>query len=281
MKRRSSSLLTMLAAFVLLGISATRAGADSKETYWTSVEGVTIWARAAGVRGATLLLVMRGREYRVPLSRLTPESVAKARRLLDLPAATAKVSCPKSKSTPGPATTVDWIPVPVVDAPDVTDDSAAGVLPEKGEIPAPPAPVEPSTKIKLEGRVAIAPSDVPSLVQTAIEAGNRLQDKFYKWGGGRARLDDNGYDCSGSVSYVLIKSGLLSAPLTSGGFMRYGEPGPGRWITIYARNGHVFMTLCGLRLDTGGHAGYRESGPRWCPNSRGSYGFVMRHPPGF
>jgi hypothetical protein len=63
--------------------------------------------------------------------------------------------------------------------------------------------------------------------------------------------------------------------------MRYGEPGPGRWITIYARNGHVFMTLCGLRLDTGGHAGRGESGPRWCPNSRGIRGFVMRHPPGF
>ena len=163
-------------------------------------------------------------------------------------------------------------------------DSDAGVLPEKGEIPAPGAgraTVEPGAKIRLEGRLAIAPSGVPSLVQTVIDAGNRLQDKFYKWGGGRARLEDSGYDCSGSVSYVLIKSGLLRAPLTSGSFMRYGEPGPGRWVTIYARNGHVFMTVCGLRLDTGGHAGYRESGPRWCPNSRGISGFVMRHPSGF
>ena len=85
MKRQDSSPLTKLAALfvvIFLGLSATRAGADSKETYWTSVEGVTIWARATGVRGSTLLLVMRGREYRVPLSRLTPESVAKARRLL-------------------------------------------------------------------------------------------------------------------------------------------------------------------------------------------------------
>ena len=35
---------------------------------------------------------------------------------------------------------------------------------------------------------------------------------IYKWGGGRARLEDSGYDCSGSVSYVLIKAACC-APL--------------------------------------------------------------------
>jgi cell wall-associated NlpC family hydrolase len=217
--------------------------------------------------------------------------VAKARRLLDLPATRAVAACPKKKLVPKPLTSAEWIPVPLDESPtptdsnDVSTDTYVGVLPEKGEIQPPTVPLEPAvesgTKIRLEGRLAIAPAGVPSVIQTAIDAGNRLQDKFYKWGGGRARLEDNGYDCSGSVSYVLIKAGLLRSPLTSGSFMRYGEPGPGRWITIYARNGHVFMTLCGLRLDTGGHAGRGESGPRWCPNSRGIRGFVMRHPPGF
>lgn len=72
-------------AVAILCLVAFRAGAQSKETSWTSVEGVTIWARITGMQGATVLLVMRGREYRVPLERLTPESVEKARRLLDLP----------------------------------------------------------------------------------------------------------------------------------------------------------------------------------------------------
>ena len=60
--------------------------------------------------------------------------------------------------------------------------------------------------------------------------------------------------------------------------MRYGEPGPGRWITIYARNGHVFMTLCGLRLDTGGHAGYRRKRPALVPEFAG-YQRLCHAPP--
>lgn len=163
------------------------------------------------------------------------------------------------------------------EAPDPDHDGYAAVLPERETSPS-PAPTENRRWATLVGRQAIAPTGVPGAILTAIEAGNRLQTKTYKWGGGRARLEDTGYDCSGSVSYVLIKAGLLSSPLTSGSFTRYGAPGPGRWITIHARNGHVFMTLCGIRLDTGGHT---ERGPRWCADLRGGRGFVMRHPPGF
>ena len=89
MKRLSTCLSRNSAAVLALAVLcliAFRAGAQSRETSWTSVEGVTIWARVTGMQGSTLLLVMRGREYRVPLVRLTPESVEKARRLLDLPA---------------------------------------------------------------------------------------------------------------------------------------------------------------------------------------------------
>jgi hypothetical protein len=312
--------LTALLMAMILCFSTILAGAESKDTYWTSVDGVTIWASLTGIHGSTVVLVMRGREYQVPVSRLTPESVAKARRLLGAspapvvvsrpkitPSTPAVASCPKikpsttavatcpmikpsSNTTPG-----EWSPVLLDESPtpsgtaDAETDSYVGVLPEKGEIlppsALPPLPLDPpvasGSKIRLEGRLAIAPSGVPSIIRTAIAAGNRLQDKFYKWGGGRSQLEDNGYDCSGSVSYVLIKAGLLRSPLTSGTFMKYGEAGRGQWITIYAKSGHVFMTLCGLRLDTGGHAGKGESGPRWCPNSRDNSGFVMRHPPGF
>lgn len=125
---------------------------------------------------------------------------------------------------------------------------------------------------------AYAPRNAPAAVHRAIAAGNRLQNKPYKWGGGHRRFNDNGYDCSGAVSYVLREAGLLRTNLVSKGFFVYGEPGAGDWITIYVRKGHVFMTIAGLRLDTGG--GGRRTGPRWKPASRSARGHAMRHPPG-
>jgi len=133
---------------------------------------------------------------------------------------------------------------------------------------------------KIPGKTATAPAEAPPVVQRAVAAGNSLQTKPYKWGGGHGRVEDSGYDCSGCVSYVLIKAGLLSQPLTSSSFASYGNPGPGRWISIHAGPGHVFMTVCGLRLDTGGRRGIGESGPRWSPYPRYASGFVTRHPPG-
>ncbi|MGA0846363.1 MAG: NlpC/P60 family protein, partial [Luteolibacter sp.] len=116
-----------------------------------------------------------------------------------------------------------------------------------------------------------------------IAAGNRLQGKPYKWGGGHARHHDSGYDCSGTVSYILREAGLLRGSLTSRGYFQYGKKGEGRWITIYARKGHVFVTIAGLRLDTGGSRSRTgpRSGPRWKPETRQSVGHVMRHPSGY
>ena len=125
---------------------------------------------------------------------------------------------------------------------------------------------------------AYAPRNAPIPVKRAIAAGNRLQNKPYKWGGGHRRLDDTGYDCSGAVSYVLREAGLLRTNLVSKGFFAYGEPGHGKWITIYVRKGHVFIVVAGLRLDTGGGS---RSGPRWKPESRSAKGHAMRHPRGF
>lgn len=127
--------------------------------------------------------------------------------------------------------------------------------------------------------LAYAPQKAPTKVSHAIQAGNRLQGKPYKWGGGHANEKDRGYDCSGTVSYVLREAGLLKGSMTSRGFMKYGSKGPGKWITVYANDGHVFMTVAGLRLDTGGRGG--RTGPRWKPESRNAKGYVMRHPPGF
>ncbi|MEI6676296.1 MAG: NlpC/P60 family protein [Verrucomicrobiota bacterium] len=101
----------------------------------------------------------------------------------------------------------------------------------------------------------------------------------YKWGGGHAKFLDGGYDCSGTVSYVLREAGIHSGCLSSKEYFNYGDPGPGKWITIYVRRGHVFMTIAGLRLDTGGSG--ERSGPRWKPQPRHAEGYVMRHPVGY
>jgi cell wall-associated NlpC family hydrolase len=120
-------------------------------------------------------------------------------------------------------------------------------------------------------------SGLPRVVRRIIAAGNRIAHKPYKYGGGHGRWEDNGYDCSGSVSYALHGAGLLSSALTSGGFMSWGSRGPGRWVTIYASPGHVYMVVAGRRFDTTGRS---ETGTRWQPDQRSSAGYVVRHPPG-
>src|SRR3954469_1279931 len=114
------------------------------------------------------------------------------------------------------------------------------------------------------------------VVARAIAAGDRIATLPYKYGGGHGSFNDSGYDCSGSVSYVLHGAGLLSAPLDSTGLESYGAPGPGRHITIYANSGHAFMVIDGRRFDTG----YGGHGNRWASGSRPTGGYVVRHPPG-
>jgi hypothetical protein len=130
----------------------------------------------------------------------------------------------------------------------------------------------------IKNGIAYAPRNAPTAVKKAIAAGNRLQGKPYKWGGGHGTHHDNGYDCSGTTSYVLREAGLLRGCLTSQGFFNYGRKGEGEWITIYVRRGHVFMTVAGLRLDTGG--GSESTGPMWKTATRQGRGHAMRHPSG-
>jgi len=120
----------------------------------------------------------------------------------------------------------------------------------------------------------------PIRIGRAIAAAHRIAHKPYRYGGGHGSFNDSGYDCSGSVSYVLHAAGVLGRPRTSGDFMSYGSPGRGRWITIYANSGHVFMTIrtaSGVRrYDTSG----MDDGTRWDRRARSSSGYVVRHPPG-
>ncbi|MDB6140456.1 MAG: hypothetical protein JWO94_3528 [Verrucomicrobiaceae bacterium] len=131
-----------------------------------------------------------------------------------------------------------------------------------------------------DGHYAHTSNYHPEVVRRAVTAGNEVVDKPYETGGGHSELFDDGFDCSGSVSHVLYRAGLLGGPLTSGGFADYGLAGAGRFINIYAKPGHhVFMSICGLRFDTSG--GPSGQGPRWRPNPRPYADFVMRHPNGW
>src|SRR5829696_571893 len=129
----------------------------------------------------------------------------------------------------------------------------------------------------LPNGIALPPLEAPEAVREMIEAGNVIARSPYLWGGGHGKWVDKGYDCSGSVSFVLAAAGYLEAPLASGPLMSWGQPGPGKWVTIYSHEGHVWMVVAGIRFDT---SGARETGSRWQNKMRSTAGFVARHPPG-
>jgi peptidoglycan hydrolase-like protein with peptidoglycan-binding domain len=136
-------------------------------------------------------------------------------------------------------------------------------------------PVLKRTHLRRRGRSG--GGGLPGAVSRAISAANRIAGLPYRYGGGHRSFSDSGYDCSGSVSYVLHGAGRLSSPLDSSQLMSYGSPGPGRWITIYANHGHTYMVIRGRRYDTTGRA---DTGSRWQQVDRSSAGYAVRHPPG-
>ncbi|HEY5396036.1 MAG TPA: hypothetical protein VIL16_11630 [Trebonia sp.] len=127
------------------------------------------------------------------------------------------------------------------------------------------------------GGMVQPPAGAPAAVRQIIAAGNAIATLPYIYGGGHASFHADGYDCSGSVSYALAAAGLVSSPMVSGDFENWGDAGPGRWVTIYANAGHVWMTVAGWRFDT---VALAESGTRWAQGGGEFSGFIVRHPPG-
>ena len=68
--------------------------------------------------------------------------------------------------------------------------------------------------------------------------------------------------------------------------MSYGDPGPGKWITVYANTTHTWIVIGGRAFDTShyGPATPAGTGPRWLADATGNLGdglsYVVRHPPG-
>ena len=128
--------------------------------------------------------------------------------------------------------------------------------------------------------LAVAPIDAPAAVQAVIAAGNEIAHLPYRWGGGHMTYEDTAYDCSGSISYVFAAAHLLEHTVVSGALENWGQPGPGKWITVFANGGHTFMYVAGLRFDT---VALAETGSRWSDrpaNEPDLKTFSVRHPPG-
>jgi hypothetical protein len=201
-------------------------------------------------------------------------------------------------------------PVKVALAPQTGSAPTLGALPgstaasgsgeaSPGSCPAPegagtiPLPLTPGTQTKiLPSGLAAAGEEALAQVKRMVAAGNRLFDAGYLYGGAHGTSLDTlqpAYDCSSAVSYVLHAGGVFgeyaedSTELES-----YGEPGPGKYVSIYANAAHAFIYVAGLRFDTVEDAAYDSGpnsgkpGPKWrvsasVPNWST---WTVRHPPG-
>lgn len=161
------------------------------------------------------------------------------------------------------------------------DNGGAGI---NGPAQPPSTPEHPTVAgdtARIVNGVAYAPSFAPMQVKQAIWAGNQIRRKPYVYGGGHGTWNDSGYDCSGSVSYVLHAAGLLKTSEDSGEMESWGEHGLGSWITVYTNPGHAFVEIAGIRLDTSAEqdpSPSSGSGPRWRPVMSSTNGFMARHP---
>jgi len=174
--------------------------------------------------------------------------------------------------------------------PALADTTTGGVEPGAAPVLSPAATTSPSapgrptvrgTRAKIVNGVAFAPAAAPVPVKRLIWAVNGIVRKPYVSGGGHASFrPDRGYDCSGLVSYAMHAAGVLAAPMSAPGFLPFGVAGQGRWITVWARSGHVFAQVAGLRLDTTPYPSRGVEGPRWRARMRDVGAFTPRHPAG-
>lgn len=143
-----------------------------------------------------------------------------------------------------------------------------------------------------------------------IAAGNRINRYPYSYAGGHGAVPQTmnqtnpdpgaypgsqenggpGYDCSSATDYVLYGGGFGQTLLedqapASTTLEGIGDPGPGRWVTVYANADHAYIEVAGVYLDTAAGEGKPprppNTGPRWSPSGTGPVGFIARHPPGF
>ena len=129
----------------------------------------------------------------------------------------------------------------------------------------------------LSNGVALPPLEAPEEVKQIIEAGNAIARTPYKWGGGHGKLEGHGLRLLG---LRLVRAGLRG-PARRAARLRpadvLGQGGPGKWVTIYANAGHVYLVVAGIRFDTSAAKVTGRAGRTRCATTSG---FVARHPAG-
>ena len=142
----------------------------------------------------------------------------------------------------------------------------------------------PARSCRWPARQSPKPGTAPDALRRVFERAAALDHRHlpYLWGGGHqgpvADVQTVGpVDCSGAVSAVLGVN-----PRVSGAFEAWGEPGPGRSVTVYANDHHVLMEINGHFFGTS--AANPGGGAGWIPRAHvpASYlaQFTARHPPG-
>ena len=152
-----------------------------------------------------------------------------------------------------------------------------------------------STSSAVEGCSAVAPSGALAQILAEAERLDRLH-LIYVWGGShdQSPTPPNGpFDCSSAVSHLLQVGGFGNPTMDTIGLASWGDPGPGRWLTIYVKpygpEAHTFVEFApGVTPPDHRYWGTSDTnpggGPGWIPQSAFSSAYLaafhQRHPPG-
>jgi peptidoglycan hydrolase-like protein with peptidoglycan-binding domain len=203
-----------------------------------------------------------------------PTSISTLKRLLSSKLHIAENALAAKELATGVATTATT----ESDAPLPAGDSGTG-----GVGLGPVGVNQPEQNANLIDGLAVPAAGTPTRIVDMLDAANRIAFDPYIYGGGHQSFVSRGYDCSGSVSYVLHAGSLLASPLDSEQFLKYGLSGTGNWVTIYT-NGptHAYMEIAGLWFDTAAQSA-TNGNDRWSLTriAEPGYGkFLARHPAG-
>lgn len=129
-----------------------------------------------------------------------------------------------------------------------------------------------------------APKQVVTRFKAIKKAAAALSSRHipYVWGGGHGSIESapTGLDCSGAVSWVLNKAGILRTPLTSGSMGEVLKPGPGA-VTVFYNPEHTFMKIGDEYWGTSvGDSGAGGLGPHPAPSASYLAQYNVGHVPG-
>jgi cell wall-associated NlpC family hydrolase len=135
-----------------------------------------------------------------------------------------------------------------------------------------------------QANAGIAPKKVVTRFKAIKAAAGALTKRHipYVWGGGHGSIESApaGLDCSGAVSWVLNKAGILKTPLTSGSMGEVLKPGPGA-VTVFYNAGHTFMKIGNEYWGTSvGDSGAGGLGPHPVPSASYLAQYSVGHVPG-